>query len=259
MVSRAVHRRATLLCVALSAPLAPAPAPGAPGAPDSVFTRSAAELPAGILHQAIGRNELPLLQSYLDQGANINAVPEDAGGQTALMMACRTNKLEAVRLLLERGADTTISDKDGYSPMHGAAFHGNAKVVKLLIDHGLDHSEYHDDGFAPLHRATVGENASHTETVRVFLENGVDPKLPGKPGQSKKAKFHQQKPKNRPKHHEWWETVNAYAFGEPEQPQQQPMILPAAMAGRPQTQEVIHEFLLKAHHARMAEQAKSEL
>ena len=36
------------------------------------------------------------------------------------------------------GADTTIPEKDGYTPMHGAGFQGRAEIAKILMDHGVD-------------------------------------------------------------------------------------------------------------------------
>ena len=36
------------------------------------------------------------------------------------------------------GADTTVGEKDGYTPMHGAGFQGRPKIAQKLIDHGLD-------------------------------------------------------------------------------------------------------------------------
>ena len=36
------------------------------------------------------------------------------------------------------GADTTVPEKDGYTPMHGAGFQGRAEIAKILLDHGVD-------------------------------------------------------------------------------------------------------------------------
>ena len=44
------------------------------------------------------------------------------GGQTPLMNAVLSGKLNAVKVLLSLGADTSIGEKDGYTPMHGAGF-----------------------------------------------------------------------------------------------------------------------------------------
>ena len=38
------------------------------------------------------------------------------------MNAVLSGKLRAVKVLLSKGADTSIGEKDGYTPMHGAGF-----------------------------------------------------------------------------------------------------------------------------------------
>jgi len=79
----------------------------------------------------------------------------------------------AVFFLLSHGADTTVPEKDGYTPMHAAAFQGRAEIVKMLVKHGLDPRPMHRDGFEPIFRACWGRESRFTETVKVFLDAGV--------------------------------------------------------------------------------------
>ena len=81
--------------------------------------------------------------------------------------------MHAVEALLAAGADATIGEGDGYTPMHGAGFQGRGEVAKLLIVHGLDPSDVHSDGYTPLHRSCWGGEQRHTEMARVLLEAGV--------------------------------------------------------------------------------------
>ena len=74
---------------------------------------------------------------------------------------------------MRKGVDVTIGEKDGYTPMHGAGFQGRAKIGQLLISHGVNPREKHSDGFEPIQRACWGHESRHTETVKMFLENGV--------------------------------------------------------------------------------------
>ena len=41
------------------------------------------------------------------------------------MFASLLGSFKTAKLLLERGADTTISEKDGYTPIHGAGYQGD--------------------------------------------------------------------------------------------------------------------------------------
>ena len=57
--------------------------------------------------------------------------------------------------------------------MHGAGFQGRAEIGQMLISHGVSPSEKHSDGFEPIQRACWGREQRHTETVQMFLNNGV--------------------------------------------------------------------------------------
>ena len=74
---------------------------------------------------------------------------------------------------MRKGVDVTIGEKDGYTPMHGAGFQGRAEIGQLLISHGVNPREKHSDGFEPIQRACWGHESRHTQTVKMFLENGV--------------------------------------------------------------------------------------
>jgi ankyrin repeat protein len=182
------------------------------------------------LHEAIANDNLAKLQAALDRGADINAVPTEApGGQPPLLMAILNDKLEFVKELVERGADTSLGEKDGYTPLHAAAFQGRADIMKYLLEKGLDPNDYHDDGFTPMHRALWGKEQRHTDTVRLLLEAGVDPKQPAYPKESQQKRPGQQQV-------------------------QKVSILPMAIAERPETREVVREYLIKAVEAKMAKQ-----
>lgn len=94
------------------------------------------------------------------------------------MHAVLTGKTtEIVSLLLDHGADVTIGEYMGYTPIHGAGFQGRAELAKLLVQKAnMNVMDRHkDDGFTPLHRACWGSQPRHTETVKVLLELGADP------------------------------------------------------------------------------------
>merc|ERR1719223_1217236 len=95
------------------------------------------------------------------------------GRQTPLMFSVLSGNIEAVKILLEHGANTELGEQDGYTPMHGAGFQGRAEIAAILLDHGVPASSKHKDGFTPLHRACWGKEDRHADTVRVLLENGV--------------------------------------------------------------------------------------
>mmetsp|Transcript_19913 Transcript_19913/g.40486 ORF Transcript_19913/g.40486 Transcript_19913/m.40486 type:complete len:204 (+) Transcript_19913:1549-2160(+) len=121
-------------------------------------------------------------QSYEDvavslkAGADINA-RDERSGQTCLMAATLRGKPTVVKYLIEKGADTTIPERDGYTPPHGAGFQGRPDVMKILKDDGnVDViNAPHPDGFAPIHRACWGSQPRHTEVVEYLIQIGEDP------------------------------------------------------------------------------------
>merc|ERR1711990_357988 len=132
-----------------------------------------AVLGQGQIFQEIGNGNVAKVKDLISNGQDINQ--RGSGGQTPLMNAVLSGQTEVVKALLELGADHKIPEKDGYTPMHGAGFQGRAEIAKILIAHGLDASDRHNDGYTPIHRACWGREARHTETVRAFIDAGVDP------------------------------------------------------------------------------------
>mmetsp|Transcript_5142 Transcript_5142/g.13363 ORF Transcript_5142/g.13363 Transcript_5142/m.13363 type:complete len:191 (+) Transcript_5142:61-633(+) len=108
----------------------------------------------------------------LKAGAKIDR-REAGSGQTPLMKAVLMGKLQAVKFLLDRGADPSVPEKDGYTPMHGAGFQGRAEITRVLLAHGLDVNDIHTDGHGPVQRAMWGSRPGHTETARIMLEAGA--------------------------------------------------------------------------------------
>lgn len=113
------------------------------------------------------------LNNALDQGVDINFA-EAGSGQTLLMAATLAGAEGTVDLLLGRGADASIGEKQGYTPPHGAGFQGRAAVVLTLARHGINLDDMHEDGFTGMHRALWGAEQRHTDTVAAFLDAGVD-------------------------------------------------------------------------------------
>jgi len=61
---------------------------------------------------------------------------KDEFGRTLLYIASKSGFYDTCKLLLEKGASVNEGQKDGSTPLHGAAFFGHALVVGLLLQHG---------------------------------------------------------------------------------------------------------------------------
>jgi ankyrin repeat protein len=69
------------------------------------------------------------------EDANVVVTPD---GDTALMMAARTGKVDAVRVLLDHGALANGTNPRGQTPLMWAVSEKNAAAAKLLIERGAN-------------------------------------------------------------------------------------------------------------------------
>ena len=109
------------------------------------------------------------VKRLLDQGADINKAMDD--GTTPLYIASYKGHVEVVRFLAERGADINKADNGGWSPLLIASQNGHAEVVSILVDGGADINQVEGEGATPLLIASVYD---HVEVVRILTEKGAD-------------------------------------------------------------------------------------
>jgi ankyrin repeat protein len=88
-----------------------------------------------VLAAAIGRTDL--IRSILDRDGSVIDT-EDERGRTALFHAVRNNRLAAVKLLVERGADVNRSDAVGIAALHRTSQQCSDELIRYLIDHGAN-------------------------------------------------------------------------------------------------------------------------
>ncbi|HYZ84792.1 MAG TPA: ankyrin repeat domain-containing protein, partial [Bryobacteraceae bacterium] len=117
-------------------------------------------------------------------GADANATMN--GGESVLMLAARSGNVEAVKVLLARGANLNSRERLGQTALMWAAAEGHTAVVRALIDAGADVDATLESGFKAFFFAV---REGHLDTVRAFLAAGADvnammqrPSVPGKAG-----------------------------------------------------------------------------
>ena len=106
-------------------------------------------------------------------------------GETPLHIVAGRSHLEAVKLLLDHGADPNAQNEMGETPLHYAAGHGYVDVVKLLLERGADPHAQNKYGGTPLHYTAGGgmlveyyssaTKKDHVKTAKILLERGADP------------------------------------------------------------------------------------
>ena len=66
---------------------------------------------------------------------------QDANGWSYLHRACQSHYIEAIKILLELGANPNINDKRGFSPIMeaiGRINENNNVILEMMLQHGLD-------------------------------------------------------------------------------------------------------------------------
>ena len=88
------------------------------------------------LVEAAKRADADAVRTLLDGGADANAA--EADGTTALHWAARLDSVELAELLLARGADATAANAFGVRPLWLAALNGSAPMLDRLLAAGAD-------------------------------------------------------------------------------------------------------------------------
>jgi hypothetical protein len=112
------------------------------------------------LHLACFFNRPEAVRLLLDEGAEPDAVATNGSDLRPLHSACAARGLEVVTMLLAAGADPNTRQRGGFTPLHAAAMHGDGEIVEALLAAGGDPGLQDDDGKTAADHARAG---GHTE------------------------------------------------------------------------------------------------
>jgi ankyrin repeat protein len=131
------------------------------------FAATFAEDPSERFYQSIRNNDLGTLRTLIKEHG---VRTKDAYGQTALMIAVGFGSVDAMKILIDGGADVNETSQAGVTALHWCA--GEIKKVRLLLEHGADVHARSQMGRTPLLVAAYTNGAS--ETVKLLLSKGAD-------------------------------------------------------------------------------------
>lgn len=126
------------------------------------------------------RSIVPVIQELVDTG-RIEARSEEYKNDTPLMHAARCGHGEAVKLLLDLGANAEARSKEKETPLLIATrhylFRKNMDVISHLIEKGAQVNAKDEDGSTALMDAAI---IGDMELAKVLLNAGADPKIKNK-------------------------------------------------------------------------------
>ncbi|XP_068558855.1 BRCA1-associated RING domain protein 1 [Cebidichthys violaceus] len=115
-----------------------------------------------LLHLAAIKGDVEAVKELLDQGADPNL--KDHAGWTPLHEACNLGHLVVVEVLISRGALLNTPGYENDSPLHDAVRNGHPAVVKLLLQFGASQNILNLYGKRP------ADYAVGLEMLEVFQE-----------------------------------------------------------------------------------------
>ena len=129
------------------------------------------------LYSAVDVLELDAVKLLLDNGADVNTRGASLY-DNALQVACARGHESIARLLLERGADTSFQGAGKHDNcLMAAAWCGHSKIVKMLLEAGVPADITGGVHKTPLISACQrgNEKGDYDEITRFLLEAGADP------------------------------------------------------------------------------------
>lgn len=114
-------------------------------------------------------NQVEIMNMLLTSGADVNT--EDCCKDVSpLKKASNLGHENAVKALIEKGANPDIADQQGWTPLKSACKQGHLAVVAFLIMCKANIDKPDQDGWTPLKIASL---SGHTKIVQLLLDNNA--------------------------------------------------------------------------------------
>ena len=124
------------------------------------------------------RSGAPKTVAFLLKQPGIQLDATNTADETALMLAANANDLASANLLIEAGASV---NRPNWTPLHYAASKGHTEMMRLLIENDAYIDAESPNGTTPLMMAAY---YATPKAVKLMLEEGADPTLQNKDGQT---------------------------------------------------------------------------
>jgi RNA polymerase sigma factor (sigma-70 family) len=122
------------------------------------------------LHLAAHYGQLDLVKLLVEHGADMEAIAENAVGNTPISAAGFGDRRDIVAYLLERGAAVDAPNAWGSTCLHRAIDANRPELTDLLLSHGADVNRKTPDGKTPLQHA---RDLGHEEVAALLAAKGA--------------------------------------------------------------------------------------
>ncbi len=108
-----------------------------------------------LLHFAIGRSKLDMVEFLLDQDADPDILYQD---KTALMYAIKNNETDIIKFLVDLGVSVKVGNTRSKTALHYAAQYSTPEIARLLLENGAKVTHQDTSGRTPLMIAEEKKN-----------------------------------------------------------------------------------------------------
>lgn len=105
---------------------------------------------------------IDMVRMMLEKGADPNIGANNISKVNALHAAVARNNYELCKMLIENGANVNAGQMENVTPLHSAAHRGNLQIIQLLVDNGADINLKMDNGDTTM---SIAQRDEHQEVL----------------------------------------------------------------------------------------------
>jgi hypothetical protein len=118
---------------------------------------------------AMERHDMPSVLEYVHALGSADVQCEGMGMYSPLVVAVKQSDAHGVLQLLELGADPSLAEADGWTPLMFAALRKNEEVLQLLLQAGADRKAVNHKGLSVL--ALLEGKEGYDQVLRLLMQD----------------------------------------------------------------------------------------